>query len=78
MWAKISEKASYLNRDGLTIQGAAQYLCEEAADIENLPTATVAVGSSAILIPTGDVYILGPSRRWIKYNGISMLNEESL
>lgn len=75
MWAKISEKVSYLNKDGLTIKGASQYLCEEAADIDRLPTDKVTVGSSAVVIPTGEVYLLGPSRRWIKYNGVAVFND---
>ena len=75
MWSRISEKPKYINNQGLTIKGASQYLCESEDDIATLPTEKVVVGSSALVIPTGSVYILGPSRKWIKYNGVAVFND---
>ena len=75
MWSKISEKPKYINNQGLTFKGTAQYLCEAEADVASLPTTNVAIGSSAIVIVTGSTYILGPSRKWLKYNGVAILND---
>ena len=76
MWSKISEKPKYINNQGLTFKGAAQYLCEEEGDIESLPTSNVVIGSSAIVITTGSTYILGPSRQWLKFKGVAILNDD--
>ena len=76
MWSSISEKPAYINNQGLTIRGASQYLCENDDDVATLPTERVVVGSSAIVITTGSTYILGPSRKWLKYNGIAVFNDK--
>lgn len=43
------------------------FMADAAADVANLPTQEedVAIGSSCLVIGTGDVYILNSQRSWI-------------
>ena len=74
MYANVETKDDYYNALGAKIKGASLFLCEEEGDIEKLPTSKVGIGSRAVVIPTGAIYMFGPSRRWIKYAGVSIMN----
>jgi hypothetical protein len=73
MISVVETKDDYYNALGAKIKGASFYLCEEEADVSSLPT-KVGIGSRALVIPTGSIYMLGPSKRWIKYAGVSIMN----
>ena len=47
------------------------FVADAAADVANLPTTEdeVAVGSSCLVIATGDVYILNSQRSWEAIGG---------
>ena len=65
--ARITVADPFYNTADLYVEGTSQYICEEEADVAKLPTnGKVAVGSRAVVIPTGEVYILGPTKGWIK------------
>ena len=73
MYAAVDTKEDYYSALGAKIKGATFYLCEEEGDVNKLPK-TVGIGSRALVIPTGVIYMLGPSRKWIKYAGVSIMN----
>lgn len=74
MYIKIDQEKTVVV-DSIPVKGASTFVCESEADIANLPTkaSEVSVCSKAIVIPTGDAWLLGPSRTWIKYGGGSSL-----
>ena len=76
MFTKLDVKSNYINELGTSIVGASYFLCdaEDDADVATLPTTKVGVGSKALVIPTGHIYMLGPSRKWILYKGVSIMN----
>lgn len=73
--ARVSLDEGFYNTAHMYVPGASQYICESEDDVAKLPKddAKVAVGSRAMVIPTGNVYIFGPSKTWIKYKGISIV-----
>lgn len=75
MYTKLSTSNSYINELGTSITGASYFICdaEDDGDISDLPT-NVGIGSRALVIPTGHIYMLGPSRTWILYKGVSIMN----
>ena len=46
-----------------------EFICDTIADIANLPTEKNKVypGSAALVVSTGDIYILNASRKWILF-----------
>lgn len=84
MWAKINKENPFYTDLGIKVDGASYFLmdCETSTDesgaiviedVNKLPT-NVGVGSKALHIQTALVYMFGPSKKWIKYNGSSILN----
>lgn len=49
-------------------EGHISYLCDTADDVSSLPT-TAAPGSDAVVITTGDVYVLNNAHQWVKFGG---------
>ena len=47
------------------------YMCDEDADISDLPTSEdeVEIGASCLSIESGDLYILNSSRTWVRLGG---------
>lgn len=81
MFTRVEVKDSYTTEFGGEVLGASFFLCDadindkgEDPDIENLPTSKIGVGSKALCITTGNIYIFGPSLKWKKYKGVSILN----
>lgn len=75
MYAKINSEKNYINGLGVEIIGASYFLCDNEDDIATLPASSkVGIGSRALVIPTGNIYMFSPSKKWIKYSGVSILN----
>ena len=75
MYAKLNSEKNYINNLGVEIIGASYFLCDNEEDVANLPTGKdVGIGSRALVIPTGNIYMLSPSKKWVKYSGVSILN----
>ena len=75
MYAKLNSEKNYINALGVEIIGASYFLCDSADDIASLPTSQqIGIGSRALVIPTGAIYMFSPSRKWMKYAGVSILN----
>ena len=81
MWAIVNREKDYTSGAGIKIDGASGFLCETVDDVLNGPNSlaeavkkdkSIGVGSTATIISTGEVYILGPSKTWIKYGGVSI------
>lgn len=73
MYTLVDSKGGYIDSLGTTVAGASFFICDNDSDIENLPK-RVAVGSRALCIPTGNIYMFSPSKQWVKYKGVSILN----
>ena len=83
MWAIVNREKDYTNGVGLKIEGAVSFLCESTKDIFDGPyclteyakkSNDVGIGSSATVIETAEVYIYSPSKKWLKYGGVSIKN----
>lgn len=83
MWARINKGKDFINSMGLKIEGASEFLCESVEDIFEGPNSLeefakrdreTGIGSTATIISTAEVYVLSPSRKWMKYGGISVKN----
>lgn len=83
MWAIVNREKDYTSGAGIKIEGAITFLCETVDDVLTGPnslteyakkTADVGIGSSATIIETAEVYIYGPSKKWLKYGGVSIKN----
>lgn len=81
MYTRIEVKNGYTDSLGGQVLGASYFLCDadvgpdgKDPDIEFLPTKGIGPGSKALCITSGNVYILGPSKVWKKYKGVSMIN----
>jgi len=82
MYSRIEVKNGYINEFGGAIVGASYYLCDAEPtaagvdpDVEKLPTSKeIGIGSKALCIVSGNIYILGPSRVWKKYKGVSIMS----
>ena len=55
-------------QDGETLYGIKEFILDSAADLNKLPT-NIKIGSSALIIPTGEVYMLNGSRKWVVVGG---------
>lgn len=54
-----------ISSNGETVYGVNEYVVDTDNDIKDLP-AHCAMGSSAIVISTGDVYMKNSSNEWVK------------
>lgn len=50
-------------QDGETLYGIKEFLLDSADDLSSLPT-KIRSGSSALIIPTGELYILNGDKEW--------------
>jgi len=75
MYTVVETRDNYINGLGTIIKGASNFICDgdEAEVVAKLPK-TVGVGSRALFIESGHIYMFGPSRQWILYKGVSILN----
>ena len=57
-------------QDGETLYGIKEFILDSEDDIKDLPTnKKVHTGSTALIIPTGALYILNSSYEWIEIGG---------
>lgn len=73
MYFNLKEGKTYINELGMELKGVSNFLCEEEEDIKTLPIKDIGIGSRALVITTGHIYILGPSYKWLLYKGVSIL-----
>lgn len=54
-------------QDGDTLYGIKEFIIDSAEDIANLPTniPKIRVGSTALVISSGDLYILNSAGKWV-------------
>lgn len=50
-------------QDGETLYGIKEFLLDSVDDLSSLPT-KIRSGSSALVIPTGDLYVLNGNKEW--------------
>lgn len=50
--------------DGNTAYGQKEFVCDTPDDIKNLPRCDM--GSTCIVISTGEVYMINSQREWVK------------
>ena len=75
----LGNKEKYLVVTGVTHNNNNYYYIAECNDneddIKTLPVSSkVGIGSRALVIPTGNIYMFSPSKKWVKYSGVSILN----
>lgn len=57
-----------LSQSGHTTYGIKEFVVDSESDVENLPT-DVPMGSAALVIETGAVYVLNSKKSWKKLSG---------
>lgn len=45
----------------------AEYICDTEADVANLPKCCP--GSTAVVVATGNLYVVNASYQWVKFGG---------
>lgn len=60
-------------QDGETLYGVKEFLLDSVEDLAKLPT-NLRSGSSALIIPTGDLYILNGDKKWVVFGEESIEN----
>jgi hypothetical protein len=61
-------------QDGEILYGIKEFLLDSEDDVKDLPTKKIHVGSMAMVIPTGAIYILNGFSEWVKISGSSGSN----
>lgn len=51
-------------QDGETLYGVKEFLLDSVDDLSSLPT-NIRSGSSALIISTGDLYMLNGDKQWV-------------
>lgn len=54
-----------LSANGKVTYGVYEFICDKEEDIESLPNG-VAVGSTAFVITTTNVYMINSEKEWVK------------
>ena len=57
---------SLYKQAGETLYGVKEFILDSAADVEKLPK-DVRPGSTALVIPTSEIYILNSEKKWILF-----------
>ena len=57
-------------QDGETLYGVKEYILDSPEDVPSLPV-NVRPGSTALVIPTSEIYMLNGSKKWILMGGSS-------
>ena len=55
-------------QDGETLYGIKEFILDSIDDLSNLPI-NIRSGSSALIIPTGEVYFLNGLKQWVPVGG---------
>ena len=56
-------------QDGETLYGIKEFLLDAVEDLTNIPIAKLKPGSSALVIPTGELYIFDGNKNWTLLGG---------
>lgn len=64
-------------QDGETLYGIKEYLIDSKEDLKDLPTKKIKIGSTAVMIPDGILYILNSNYEWVEFGGFSSSGDES-
>lgn len=66
---------SLYRQDGETLYGIKEFILDSEDDVKDLPThSKVHVGSTALVIPTGTLYMLNGSHEWVEVGGKGSVN----
>lgn len=61
---------SLYRQDGETLYGIKEFLLDSEDDVKDLPAHNkVHVGSTALVIPTGTLYMLNSLHQWVEVGG---------
>lgn len=55
---------SLYKQDGETLYGIKEFLLDSVEDLTDIPIAKLKPGSSALIIPTGELYIFSGNKEW--------------
>ena len=58
-------------QDGETLYGIKEFLLDTVEDLTNIPIAKLRPGSSALIIPTGELYVFDGNKNWTLLGGIT-------
>ena len=58
-------------QDGETLYGIKEFLLDTEGDVKDLPTKKIGVGSTAMVITSGNLYILNGSHQWVLFSSVS-------
>lgn len=76
--AESKQKVFLYSQNGKPVYGVKKYVVDETSDVEGLPAdGSVGVGSSCLVIATGDIYIMNSEHKWIKPSGGSSSGGQS-
>ena len=53
-------------QDGEILYGIKEFLLDSEDDVKDLPTKKIHVGSMAMVIPTGSIYVLNGLSEWVE------------
>lgn len=67
---------SLYKQDGEVLYGIKEFLLDSKDDLKDLPT-NLRSGSSAFIIPTGEVYFLNGSKKWVPVGSSSSNSGDS-
>lgn len=56
-------------QDGETLYGIKEFLLDTVEDLTDIPIAKLRPGSSALIIPTGELYMFDGNRNWTLLGG---------
>lgn len=54
------------SHEGDVAYGIREWVCDTPEDLENLPSGSVAMGSTAFVISTSELYMLNGEGEWVK------------
>ncbi len=57
-------------QDGETLYGIKEFIVDSAEEVQNLPTKKIGVGSTAIVISDGSIYIFNGSHKWVLFSHV--------
>lgn len=68
---------SLYKQDGETLYGIKEFLLDSVEDLTDIPIAKLRPGSSALIIPTGEIYIFSGNKEWQILGGVAAENPDT-
>lgn len=56
-------------QDGETIYGIKEFILDSVEDVKDLPTTKIRIGSTALVISSGDLYMFNGEGNWVAVGG---------